>query len=213
MMSPGAIRGALAAGSLALLALTIAAADPRSNDRPPPRVVSEAEADDIIAVAEQVSQEMAASLRSARQRDPEAFRSALGQSGRKLTSLATLRRLRPALFEVRVEELRLENQAHEIGTALKQAVSSNDAAQMRSLETQLAAVAQRLVDQNLRARALELSELDQAVKSMRLELEADAKARGETAAAFVAAYRNGQAPPVLGGRTPVAATAAASPAK
>lgn len=208
-----AFRRALAAGSLVLVALTIAAAEPRSSERTPPRVVTETEADDILAVAEQVSPEMAASLRSAREKDPEAFRSALAQSGRKLASLATLRRLRPGLYEVRVEELRLENRAHEIGIALKQAVSSNDPAQVSALEKDLGAVAQQLVDQNLRARALELSELDQAVKSMRLELEADAKARGDTAAAFVAAYRNGQAPPVLGGRTPVAATAAATPAK
>ena len=59
-----------------------------------------------------------------------------------------------------------------------------------------------MVDLNLRSRAMELAELDEVMRSMRDDLERDARARDTTVADAIEAYRRGEAPEI--GRSPVA---------
>lgn len=174
------------------------------------REISASDMAELIEIATSVSPDLGRTLTEARDKNPDAFRVAVGQSGKRLQSLLILKRLRPAVYEVRVVEMRLEGEASVLGSQLRSATEAGRIDDANDLEAKLREVGKRLVDQNLRARGLELAELDLAVKSMRLELERDAKARATTLDSMVDAYRTGSAVPHLGGRAPIGTTSTAA---
>jgi hypothetical protein len=171
------------------------------------RVLSPEQMDRIIAVARDLSPELAARLDEARARDAESFRSALGAQAKRLGSLAVLRERRPELYAIRIQELRLEAQVLALGEQLHSAVDAGRADDAARLEATLRPLVLSFVDSNLRSRAVELASLDAMMRELRVDLERDARQRTETVERWVDALRQGREPAALGGRRPAEAQA------
>ncbi len=165
------------------------------------------DADALISVARDVSPEWAKTLETARSKDPETFRVAAAKLGKRLSSLAVLREHKPALYALRVEELKVQGQLEGLGSQWMSARLGSRAAESEKLESQIRGLAGTLVDLNLRSRAMELAEIDAVMRTMRADLERDARARDETVEKMVSASRDGTGENVLGGRAPVDAPA------
>ncbi|MSQ90149.1 MAG: hypothetical protein EXS01_01980 [Phycisphaerales bacterium] len=162
----------------------------------------------LIAVARDVSPEWANILESARAKDPATFRAAAAKLGKRLASLAVLREHKPALYALRVEELRVQGQMEGLAPLWVSARLGVRVDEAAKLETQMRALAGTLVDLNLRSRAMELAEIDAVMRTMRADLERDARSRNASVEEVVNACRDGGPLPALGGRTPVDSTGA-----
>lgn len=166
------------------------------------RVLSTEQMDRIIAVARDLSPELAARLDEARSRDADSFRSALGAQAKRLGSLAVLRERRPELYEIRIQELRLEAQVLALGEQLHSAIDAGRTDDAARLEATLRPLVLSFVDSNLRSRAVELASLDAMMRELRVDLERDARQRTDTVEQWVNALREGKEPVALGGRRP-----------
>lgn len=197
---PMADRASYASSADALLAL-----DPGSQAVAPPpqgRILSPEQMDRIIAVARDLSPELAARLDDARGRDAESFRAALGAQAKRLGSLAVLRERRPELYAIRIQELRLESQVLAMGEQLRSAIDAGRSDDAMRLEATLRPLVLSFVDSNLRSRAVELASLDAMMRELRVDLERDARQRTDTVEKWVEALRAGREPVALGGRRP-----------
>ncbi len=157
----------------------------------------------LIEVAREVSPEWGTSLAEARARDPEAFKAAMSKGFRRLSSLAVLKARKPALYALRVEEIRVQGEIDALGPMWASASLTARAEEAASLEARIRGLSGTLVDLNLRSRAMELAELDAVMRSMRLELERDSRARESSVDAVVAACKAGSPSSVNLGRAPV----------
>jgi len=166
------------------------------------RVLSTEQMDRIIAVARDLSPELAARLDEARSRDADSFRSALGAQAKRLGSLAVLRERRPELYAIRIQELRLEAQVLALGEQLHSAIDAGRTDDAARLEATLRPLVLSFVDSNLRSRAVELASLDAMMRDLRVDLERDARQRTDTVEQWVSALRQGKEPVALGGRRP-----------
>jgi len=166
------------------------------------RVLSTEQMDRIIAVARDLSPELAARLDEARSRDADSFRSALGAQAKRLGSLAVLRERRPELYMIRIQELRLEAQVLALGEQLHSAIDAGRTDDAARLEATLRPLVLSFVDSNLRSRAVELASLDAMMRDLRVDLERDARQRTDTVEQWVSALRQGKEPVALGGRRP-----------
>ena len=171
------------------------------------RVLSTEQMDRIIAVARDLSPELAARLDEARSRDADSFRSALGAQAKRLGSLAVLRDRRPELYAIRIQELRLEAQVLALGEQLHSAIDAGRTDDAARLEATLRPLVLSFVDSNLRSRAVELASLDAMMRELRVDLERDARQRTDTVDQWVNALREGKEPVALGGRRPADAQA------
>ena len=171
------------------------------------RVLSTEQMDRIIAVARDLSPELAARLDEARSRDADSFRSALGSQAKRLGSLAVLRERRPELYAIRIQELRLEAQVLALGEQLHSAIDAGRTDDAARLEATLRPLVLSFVDSNLRSRAVELASLDAMMRELRVDLERDARQRTDTVERWVEALRDGREPVALGGRRPADAQA------
>jgi hypothetical protein len=171
------------------------------------RVLSTEQMDRIIAVARDLSPELAARLDEARSRDADSFRSALGAQAKRLGSLAVLRERRPELYAIRIQELRLEAQVLALGEQLHSAIDAGRTDDAARLEATLRPLVLSFVDSNLRSRAVELASLDAMMRELRVDLERDARQRTDTVEQWVNALREGKEPVALGGRRPADAQA------
>ena len=155
----------------------------------------------VMAVARDVSPELAAQLERSRQESPESVSQAMRQNARRLMALAVVKERNPALYAVRVEDLRLQIELRKLGEEYRAAVAAGDAAKASALESQIAAKARTQVDIDLKARAQELVALDDQMKSMREELAAEQKRTDERVAERIDAVKQGkplQERPMLG---------------
>ncbi|MCZ6836197.1 MAG: hypothetical protein O7G85_10520 [Planctomycetota bacterium] len=66
--------------------------------------------DECMLVAEQINPEWAARMRSACEKTPEDFERFVRRSGRRLVALVELRRRDPQLYQIKIDELRIEAQ-------------------------------------------------------------------------------------------------------
>lgn len=171
------------------------------------RVLSTEQMDRIIAVARDLSPELAARLDEARSRDADSFRAALGAQAKRLGSLAVLRERRPELYAIRIQELRLEAQVLALGEQLRSAIDAGRTEDAARYEATLRPLVLSFVDSNLRSRAVELASLDAMMRELRVDLERDARQRTDTVEQWVNALREGKAPVALGGRRPADAQA------
>lgn len=171
------------------------------------RVLSTEQMDRIIAVARDLSPELAARLDEARLRDADSFRAALGAQAKRLGSLAVLRDRRPELYAIRIQELRLEAQVLALGEQLRSAIDSGRTDDAARYEATLRPLVLSFVDSNLRSRAVELASLDAMMRELRVDLERDARQRTDTVDQWVNALREGKEPVALGGRRPADAQA------
>ena len=155
----------------------------------------------VMAVARDVSPELAAQLERSRQESPESVSQAMRQNARRLMALAVVKERNPALYAVRVEDLRLQIELRKLGEEYRAAVAAGDAGKASALESQIAAKARTQVDIDLKARAQELVALDDQMKSMREELAAEQKRTDERVAERIDAVKQGkplQERPMLG---------------
>ena len=171
------------------------------------RLLSPEQMDRIIAVARDLSPELATRLDEARARNADAFRSALGAQAKRLGSLAVLRERRPELYAIRIQELRLEAQVLALGEQLRSAIDAGRTDDAARLEATLRPLVLSFVDSNLRSRAVELASLDAMMRELRVDLERDARQRTDTVDQWVNALREGKEPVALGGRRPADAQA------
>ncbi|MBM4052925.1 MAG: hypothetical protein FJ270_09340 [Planctomycetes bacterium] len=176
---------------------------------PQGRVLSPEQMDRIIAVARDLSVDLATRLDEARARDAETFRTALGTQAKRLGSLAVLRERRPELYAIRIEELRLEAQVLALGEQVHSAIAAGRTDDAERLEARLRPLLLSFVDSNLRSRAVELASLDSMMRELRVDLERDARQRTDTVERWVEALRDGREPAALGGRRPSDAAQAA----
>ncbi len=226
------VLGALAAGTVAGLLLAAPLAD-RSTRADAPGMgavaamgglsgwnggfeqgqLSPEQMDRIMAVAHDLSPQLETQLASARQADADAFRAALGEQGKRLGALAILRDRRPELYAIRIDELKLEASAMDLGRQLQSAATDGRTEEVARLEPALRSTVLKCVDANLRARAVELSSLDTMMREFRTTLERDALDRTETVQRWVDALREGRPPEPLGGRRPTGVLAGTTPSK
>ncbi|MDA1008549.1 MAG: hypothetical protein O2800_06045 [Planctomycetota bacterium] len=159
--------------------------------------------EEIIAVARDISPDWGRDLEATLKADPVAFRAATREGARRLRALAILRDRRPEVYRLRIDELRLNQEVRELGIVCATQFAIGGPETAATMRAQLNLLATRLVDANLRARALELSELDGVVRELRAALEVDAVARLETASVIAEALVRGDEMPALGGRGPL----------
>jgi hypothetical protein len=155
----------------------------------------------IIIVARDVSPEWAASLEKVRDRNPAGFEQATGVLAKRLKALAVLKERKPQLYALRVEELRIQGEVTALSEQWRSASSTGRTEEASAIETKLRDRVGKMVDLNLRSRAMELAELDEVMRSMRGDLERDARGRDTTVAEAIEAYRRGEEPAI--GRSPV----------
>ena len=130
------------------------------------RKPSPEEMESIIGVAEDISPEWAASLRSRLADHPENAPSDFRRHGRRLFGLLMLKRQNPDLYRIRVAELALKkgikDQAAEYHVIL-----TDDPSRAADIANHLKDMVKESVDRELRARAMELEALDTAVRELR----------------------------------------------
>lgn len=146
----------------------------------------------IIAVARDVSPELAAQLEKVRNEAPEEMSQAARQNARRLIALAIVKDRNPALYAIRVEDVRLQLELRKLGDEYRAAVAADDKAKAEALDAQIAAKVRTQVDVDLRARAQELVALDEQVKSMREELSREQRETEARVAERIEAVRKGQ---------------------
>jgi hypothetical protein len=146
---------------------------PRGRGRGPG---SEADFDRMIAVVEDISPEWASSLRTRLVEDPDAAREDFRRHGRRLFGLVMLKERNPRLYVVRVAELALKKGMKETAVEYHR-VLATDPTLAESIAGRLREMAAESVDLELRARAMELEALDQAVRDLREKLLGEVEER------------------------------------
>lgn len=154
--------------------------------------------DRVIAVARDVSPDLARQLEERRSQAPEAMTQAMRQNARRLMALAVVKERNPALYAVRVEDLRLQLELRDLGEAFRAATAAGDTDRAAALAAQIAAKARAQVDVDLKARAQELLALDEQMKSMREELLEEEKRTEQRVAERIAAVKEGRPVPERG---------------
>ena len=142
-------------------------------DREPPRKprrgrgpMSTEDYERLIAVADDISPEWASSLRARLGEDPENARADMRRYGRRLFGLAMLKDTNPELYKVRIAELALKKGIRDQASRYH-AILATDPGQAEVIASSLKEMVAESVDLELRARALELKALDQAVRELR----------------------------------------------
>jgi len=117
--------------------------------------------------------------------DPEGTRRGLQVGARRLMALAVLKERNPALYEVKIAELRKQGEVREIAVAYHAALEAGDEAKATELAARLDEAARASVELGLKARAEELAALERTVQEFREELAADTEASGDRVAEIV----------------------------
>lgn len=138
----------------------------------------------VLAVAREVSPEWGTAIEERIKSDPAQVKSALRTSGRRLLGLAALKERAPKVFEVKVAELRAQAETERTAVGLRalEGLSEASAPTVEAGEKALADAAARQVEATLAARRAELDALEERLKRLRAEVEADAARRAELAA-------------------------------
>ena len=171
--------------------------------------------DSLIGVAEDISPDWAAWLRTRRESDPEGLRKAIQSQGRRLIALAVLREHSPDLYELKVAELRLQSEVGDIAERYRTAMAAGSSAEAEALLKQLRSKTTQQVDESLKSRAAELAALDQQVRQLRERLEEDSlnrQARIDELLKAITDSTGGDPLPKPPGAAAPAASGAAAPA-
>ena len=146
----------------------------------------------VLAVARDVSPELAAQLEKMRAESPEQVSQAMRQNARRLMALAVIKERNPDLYAVRVEDARLQLELRKLGDQYRAAMQAGDAAAAEAVGTQIAAKVRAQVDVDLKARAQELVALDEQMKALREELVTEERRTAERVAERIDAVKKGQ---------------------
>ena len=148
--------------------------------------------DRVIAVARDVSPDLAKQLEEKRNVAPDDMSQAMRQSARRLVALAVLKDRNPGLYAIRVEDVRLQLELRTLGEAYRAAQTAGDAAKAKVLETQIAGKVKAQVDVDLRGRAQELVALDEQMQAMREDLVQEQKRTAERVVERTEAVKKGE---------------------
>ncbi|MDG2022697.1 MAG: hypothetical protein P8J59_12195 [Phycisphaerales bacterium] len=143
------------------------------------RPITEADIETMIEIADSISPKWASELRTMMAGDPEKARQIMIKSGRRLFGLVMLKEKKPELFETRVEELRVQFEIRATYASYQEALKAGDEPAISTFGSSLKSLASKIVDLELKARAMELAALDQAVQEMRLKLQQEIKESAE----------------------------------
>ncbi len=148
--------------------------------------------DRVIAVARDVSPELATQLAEQCTKSPDEMSQAMRQSARRLVALAVLKERNPDLYAIRVEDVRLQLELRTLGDAYRAAQAAGDTTKEAALGVQIAAKVRAQVDIDLKARAQELLALDEQMKAMRDDLVKDQRNTDARVTERTDAVKNGQ---------------------
>ena len=148
--------------------------------------------DRVIAVARDVSPDLAKQLEEKRNVAPDDMSQAMRQSARRLVALAVLKDRNPGLYAIRVEDVRLQLELRTLGEAYRAAQTAGDAAKAKALETQISGKVKAQVDVDLRGRAQELVALDEQMQAMREDLVQEQKRTAERVVERTEAVKKGE---------------------
>ncbi|MFM1889838.1 MAG: hypothetical protein RLZZ565_595 [Planctomycetota bacterium] len=165
-------------------------------DRGPdgPRRLSPEQVERVIETAREVFPEWASRIEELREQDPEGLDRAIAGNARRLFALAMLRDRNPDLYKMKVEELRNQMELRRLSGLMRELAESGDQVALASTREEIRVLAAKHVDLGLRTRATELAAMDEAIRRMRAELEADSLARDAAIDELVAAVEAGRPP-------------------
>jgi hypothetical protein len=158
------------------------------------RDLSEEDIDKAIATAREVSAEWGDSLEQLRKSDPKALRDRLAREARRLMGLAMMKEREPQLYQVRLEDIRVQNRIHELTETLHAAKKSGDAAAQEAAMKEIEAGVRKQVELDIQARGFELVALDRSLKDARKRLQDDIRDREKTVAELMDSIRAGDEP-------------------
>ena len=138
------------------------------------------EIDSFIEVAADVNPQWGQSLSQRRLKDPESVREAILSNGNRLIALFVLKERNPDLYEVRVQELRLQGELRELARQYSEAMQQDDTLLAETLRDRIRQKAQQQIDLDLKARAKELQALDETVTRLRKQLHEEAVNRQQS---------------------------------
>lgn len=164
----------------------------RGDDRP--RRLSPQQIELVLETAREVFPEWADRLETLREQDPEGLDRAIAGNARRLFALAMLRERNPDLFKMKVEELRNQMELRRLSARMQELAEAGDQPAIESTREEIRVLAAKHVDLGLRTRAMELAAMDEAIRRMRTELEADSLARDAAIDELVAAVEAGRPP-------------------
>jgi len=151
-------------------------------------------AERVIAVARDVSPELAAEIERVRAEIPDRMSQSVRMNARRLMGLAVLKDRNPGLYAIRVEELRLQLELRDLGERWRAATAAKDEANASALASQIETKARAQVDVDLKARAQELVALDAQLKTLREELVEEQRRTAERVRERIEAVKSGQPP-------------------
>ncbi|MFM8817099.1 MAG: hypothetical protein ACKOHI_04375 [Phycisphaerales bacterium] len=158
-------------------------------------------AERVIAVARDVSPELAAEIEKARDVSPDRMSQSMRVNARRLMALSVVKERNPELYAIRVEELRLQLELRALGEQWRAATEAKDESKAAALAAQIETKARAQVDVDLKARAQELVALDAQLKSLREELVEEQRRTAERVRERIEAVKSGQPmEPRRGGR-------------
>jgi hypothetical protein len=103
-------------------------------------------AERVIAVARDVSPELAAEIEKVRAEIPDRMSQSVRMNARRLMGLAVLKDRNPGLYAIRVEELRLQLDLRDLGERWRAATAAKDEANAAALAAQIETKARAQVD-------------------------------------------------------------------
>ena len=146
----------------------------------------------VVAVAREVSAEWGDAIEGRMKQDAAQVKLALRTSGRRLLGLVALKERAPKVYEAKVAELRAQAECDRLFGKLGevQADASANSEALASAKSALESAAARQVDATLEARRRELDALEERMKKLRADVEADAARRTELAQEVVKRLEN-----------------------
>jgi hypothetical protein len=139
----------------------------------------------VMEVLRDVNPAWATAVEERMAADPEGTRRGLPQGARRIMALAVLKERNPALYELKVGELRKQGEVREIAVAYHAALEAGDQTRAAELASRLEQTARESVEIGLKARAEELAALERTVQEFREELAADSDSSDERTAEIV----------------------------
>jgi len=135
------------------------------------RPLTDQEADEALAIIDQLQPDAAQRLRALRAEDPPRFSRELRFRFPYLGYLARLKRSDPQMFELRIADMKLAGRSMRLARAWREADEAGEAEKAQTLRTELEEAVAEHFELRQKIRAAELEKLEQRLEAMREELE------------------------------------------
>lgn len=143
------------------------------------RELNDADVQRVLEVAKEISPEWGAAIEGRIKADAEQVKATLRTSGRRLLGMAALKERAPKVYAVKVAELRAQAECERLASEMREAIKhaiddpSTNPEAVKALKAELGAAAQRQVDATIAARREELAALEDRMKKLQSDLDAD----------------------------------------